>query len=1821
LERLTITLGSANADQLTALATALLGGKTPAEFLAAGDTITSAYTATIVYENATIELDGSLNFTVTKVGTKADFLAALDEATEDLGVATVTRDGDNLTVDFRSDVDPSAVLNAAVGLAEALVEIADEASTLTVGEGEDALTIILGEADSDEIIALAQKLLRGKSASQFLNDGETLTSAYTATIVYENATIELDGSLNFTVTKVGTKADFLAALDEATEDLGVATVTRDGDNLTVDFRSDVDPSAVLNAAVGLAEALVEIADEASTLTVGEGEDALTIILGEADSDEIIALAQKLLRGKSASQFLNDGETLTSAYTATIVYENATIELDGSLNFTVTKVGTKADFLAALDEATEDLGVATVTRDGDNLTVDFRSDVDPSAVLNAAVGLAEALVEIADEASTLTVGEGEDALTIILGEADSDEIIALAQKLLRGKSASQFLNDGETLTSAYTATIVYENATIELDGSLNFTVTKVGTKADFLAALDEATEDLGVATVTRDGDNLTVDFRSDVDPSAVLNAAVGLAEALVEIADEASTLTVGEGEDALTIILGEADSDEIIALAQKLLRGKSASQFLNDGETLTSAYTATIVYENATIELDGSLNFTVTKVGTKADFLAALDEATEDLGVATVTRDGDNLTVDFRSDVDPSAVLNAAVGLAEALVEIADEASTLTVGEGEDALTIILGEADSDEIIALAQKLLRGKSASQFLNDGETLTSAYTATIVYENATIELDGSLNFTVTKVGTKADFLAALDEATEDLGVATVTRDGDNLTVDFRSDVDPSAVLNAAVGLAEALVEIADEASTLTVGEGEDALTIILGEADSDEIIALAQKLLRGKSASQFLNDGETLTSAYTATIVYENATIELDGSLNFTVTKVGTKADFLAALDEATEDLGVATVTRDGDNLTVDFRSDVDPSAVLNAAVGLAEALVEIADEASTLTVGEGEDALTIILGEADSDEIIALAQKLLRGKSASQFLNDGETLTSAYTATIVYENATIELDGSLNFTVTKVGTKADFLAALDEATEDLGVATVTRDGDNLTVDFRSDVDPSAVLNAAVGLAEALVEIADEASTLTVGEGEDALTIILGEADSDEIIALAQKLLRGKSASQFLNDGETLTSAYTATIVYENATIELDGSLNFTVTKVGTKADFLAALDEATEDLGVATVTRDGDNLTVDFRSDVDPSAVLNAAVGLAEALVEIADEASTLTVGEGEDALTIILGEADSDEIIALAQKLLRGKSASQFLNDGETLTSAYTATIVYENATIELDGSLNFTVTKVGTKADFLAALDEATEDLGVATVTRDGDNLTVDFRSDVDPSAVLNAAVGLAEALVEIADEASTLTVGEGEDALTIILGEADSDEIIALAQKLLRGKSASQFLNDGETLTSAYTATIVYENATIELDGSLNFTVTKVGTKADFLAALDEATEDLGVATVTRDGDNLTVDFRSDVDPSAVLNAAVGLAEALVEIADEASTLTVGEGEDALTIILGEADSDEIIALAQKLLRGKSASQFLNDGETLTSAYTATIVYENATIELDGSLNFTVTKVGTKADFLAALDEATEDLGVATVTRDGDNLTVDFRSDVDPSAVLNAAVGLAEALVEIADEASTLTVGEGEDALTIILGEADSDEIIALAQKLLRGKSASQFLNDGETLTSAYTATIVYENATIELDGSLNFTVTKVGTKADFLAALDEATEDLGVATVTRDGDNLTVDFRSDVDPSAVLNAAVGLAEALVEIADEASTLTVGEGEDALTIILGEADSDEIIALAQKLLRGKSASQFLIDGAPITKDYTASIVYDGGTFGLSGTISFTAVQ
>jgi hypothetical protein len=123
----TFDLETVTASQL---ASAILGTTSPADFLSNGEAITAAYTANVDYKNATIVLEGEFSFEV--AGTKASLLSKFDDAIEDITVADIVRTGDNITVTFADDVAISAVKDAANGLIEALRQIADGSSTLTV---------------------------------------------------------------------------------------------------------------------------------------------------------------------------------------------------------------------------------------------------------------------------------------------------------------------------------------------------------------------------------------------------------------------------------------------------------------------------------------------------------------------------------------------------------------------------------------------------------------------------------------------------------------------------------------------------------------------------------------------------------------------------------------------------------------------------------------------------------------------------------------------------------------------------------------------------------------------------------------------------------------------------------------------------------------------------------------------------------------------------------------------------------------------------------------------------------------------------------------------------------------------------------------------------------------------------------------------------------------------------------------------------------------------------------------------------------------------------------------------------------------------------------------------------------------------------------------------------------------------------------------------------------------------------------------------------------------------------------------------------------
>jgi Skp family chaperone for outer membrane proteins len=507
-----------------------------------------------------------------------------------------------------------------------------------------------------------------------------------------------------------------------------------------------------------------------------------------------------------------------------------------------------------------------------------------------------------------------------------------------------------------------------------------------------------------------------------------------------------------------------------------------------------------------------------------------------------------------------------------------------------------------------------------------------------------------------------------------GEEITVTFDEDVGTDAVKDAAEGLIEALRLIVDGTSTLNV-KGQ---TFTLSDVTASQ---LALAILDGQSAAGFLEAGEPIVAAYTASVDYKNTTIALSGEVSFEV--VGTKAVLLEKLDTEFKKIDVAEVVLDKatEEITVTFDEDVGTDAVKDAAEGLIEALRLIVDGTSTLNV-KGQ---TFTLSDVTASQ---LALAILDGQSAAGFLEAGEPIVAAYTASVDYKNTTIALSGEVSFEV--VGTKAVLLEKLDTEFKKIDVAEVVLDKatEEITVTFDEDVGTDAVKDAAEGLIEALRLIVDGTSTLNV-KGQ---TFTLSDVTASQ---LALAILDGQSAAGFLEAGEPIVAAYTASVDYKNTTIALSGEVSFEV--VGTKAVLLEKLDTEFKKIDVADVVLDKatEEITVTFDEDVGTDAVKDAAEGLIEALRLIVDGTSTLNV-KGQ---TFTLSDVTASQ---LALAILDGQSAAGFLEAGEPIVAAYTASVDYKNTTIALSGEVSFEV--VGTKAVLLEKLDTEFKKIDVAEV-------------------------------------------------------------------------------------------------------------------------------------------------------------------------------------------------------------------------------------------------------------------------------------------------------------------------------------------------------------------------------------------------------------------------------------------------------------------------------------------------------------------------------------
>jgi predicted RNA-binding protein Jag len=912
-----------------------------------------------------------------------------------------------------------------------------------------------------------------------------------------------------------------------------------------------------------------------------------------------------------------------------------------------------------------------------------------------------------------------------------------------------------------------------------------------------------------GEDITVTFKTS-DAAEILAGAGVVFEALQDLAEAESSITI----NGQTFELDEELS--ISALANAILGDDGVEGFLED-KTLTVTYTANVVVEDGSFELEGSLTFILDveeePVDPKPAFIAAFNDIIDDIQVegktvANAAMTGEDITVTFKTS-DAAEILAGAGVVFEALQDLAEAESSITI----NGQTFELDEELS--ISALANAILGDDGVEGFLED-KTLTVTYTANVVVEDGSFELEGSLTFILDveeePVDPKPAFIAAFNDIIDDIQVegktvANAAMTGEDITVTFKTS-DAAEILAGAGVVFEALQDLAEAESSITI----NGQTFELDEELS--ISALANAILGDDGVEGFLED-KTLTVTYTANVVVEDGSFELEGSLTFILDveeePVDPKPAFIAAFNDIIDDIQVegktvANAAMTGEDITVTFKTS-DAAEILAGAGVVFEALQDLAEAESSITI----NGQTFELDEELS--ISALANAILGDDGVEGFLED-KTLTVTYTANVVVEDGSFELEGSLTFILDveeePVDPKPAFIAAFNDIIDDIQVegktvANAAMTGEDITVTFKTS-DAAEILAGAGVVFEALQDLAEAESSITI----NGQTFELDEELS--ISALANAILGDDGVEGFLED-KTLTVTYTANVVVEDGSFELEGSLTFILDveeePVDPKPAFIAAFNDIIDDIQVegktvANAAMTGEDITVTFKTS-DAAEILAGAGVVFEALQDLAEAESSITI----NGQTFELDEELS--ISALANAILGDDGVEGFLED-KTLTVTYTANVVVEDGSFELEGSLTFILDveeePVDPKPAFIAAFNDIIDDIQVegktvANAAMTGEDITVTFKTS-DAAEILAGAGVVFEALQDLAEAESSITI----NGQTFELDEELS--ISALANAILGDDGVEGFLED-KTLTVTYTANVVVEDGSFELTGNLD--------------------------------------------------------------------------------------------------------------------------------------------------------------------------------------------------------------------------------------------------------------------------------------------------------------------------------------------------------------------------------------------------------------------------
>ncbi len=1754
------------------------------DFLAAGETLTLTYTATVDNNYQPFDQTGSQTITITITGTNdVPVITSPQQNVSFAASGTDTKGGDLIpntathgTLVF-TDPDLTDTHTVAVNMTSALLDgqpLSATAGQIVINELAAAVTASIAKGDDstgsgtgtiDWTLANLQVYL-----ADLVPSGESLVLTYAVTVTdSQGATSTQD----IVVTIGGNNEAAVVWTNTTPIPLGGVAQWSDAAN----WEGDRAPSAQgtddvfigtdqLQPGTPVFPATVTDAEAAKSLTMDYFTDFGTSI---PELDVLSTGNLTIVGALKMDTSTDDGAPLTAE---SIIKNFGTISvggiaellkhsvLDNYGTITLAKGGVFGDQSSITNSGTievvsgtldVEVGIAnfvTTTVDDSPVTTPGTIQVDGGATLKLSDGAVITKGEVTlGNLSLLDVEKGAASLPAGTPDATLDGVTVIGTSGPTGSTIE--------IGVLGAATLLLDDGTVIKNGDLTISAG---------SALDIATT--GAAL---DGVNVTGTNGSSGGMGAMLggldaHAGVLVSASTIEVGTTTTTGTVLTLDDGTTITNGNLIIDGGNTLDIESNQGATLDgvNVMNsgtiqvDGEAGPAPTTVTLVLDGGTTITDGALLI---------HELGSPDEGIVEIGAGGATLDDVTVTNNNLLKVDSGATLTL------------EDGTTITGG------TVTVEAGGSLDVDASGATLDDLTLSGSVTNSG-TLTIKNTVTLngaTINGGTIEDTGTL----TGYGAISSVIAGLGALTASGGTLTLT--GDNLYTGTTT-INGTLVLSGLGSIADSS-DIIDNGTLDISGTTSGASIVTLS---GDGTVDLGTQTLTLSDASTTFSgaiDGsggltlttgtETLTgdNLYTGVTTINGGTLKLSGA--------GSIADSSNVIDNGTFDIsgttsGASIVTLSGTG-TVDLGTQTltlsDASTTFSGAIG-------VAGDTGGLTLTAGTETLTGDNLYTGATTINGGTLKLSGTGSiadSSDVIDDGTLDISATTsgASIVTLSGTGTVDlGTQTLTLTDASTT--FSGAIDGSgglTLTAGTETLT--GDNLytgvttinggtlalsgtgSIADSSDIIDDGTLDISGTTSGASIVTLSGTGTVDLGTQtltlSDASTTFSGAIDGSGGLTLTAgtETLTGDNLYTGVTtiNGGTLALSGTGSIADSSDVVD-DGTLDISATTSG--ASIVTLSGDGTVDLGTQTLTLSDASTT--FSGAIDGSGGLTLTAGT-ETLTGDNLYTGATTINGGTLKLSGTGSIADSSDVVDNGtfdiSATTSGASIVTLSGDGAVTLGTQTLTLTDASTTFSgaIDGSGGLTLT-TGTETLTGDNLYTGVTTINGGTLKLSGAGSIADSSNVIDNGTFDISGTTSGASIVTLS---GTGTVDLGTQTLTLSDASTTFSGAIGVA-----GDTGGLTLTAGtETLTgdNLYTGATTINGGTLKLsgtgsiadssdvvdDGTLDISATTSG--ASIVTLSGTGTVDLGTQTLTLSDASTT--FSGAIDGSGGLTLTAGT-ETLTGDNLYTGATTINSGTLALSGTGSIADSSDIVDDGtldiSATTSGASIVTLSGNGAVTLGAETLTLSDASTTFSgaIDGSGGLTLT-AGTETLTGDNLYTGATTINGGTLALSGTGSIADSSNVIDNGTFDISGTTAGASIVTLSGDG---TVDLGTQTLTLSDASTTFSGAIGVA-----GDTGGLTLTAGtETLTgdNLYTGVTTINGGTLALSGT--------GSIADSSDVVDDGTLDIsattsGASIVTLSGDGavtLGAETLTLTDASTTFSGAI----------DGSGGLTLTTGTETLT-------------------------------------------------------------